>query len=233
VHQEIHTLSLALPGRRDGMWPGFGEPFNGQRVRMDTVRRLIAVHDPDVFLETGTFFGFTTRFFIGQGAPVYSVEIKRSYHLAARARLGFGASELRLRRAHSLAVISEMRGEGFGRPFVYLDAHWWDDLPLAREVDELLAGDGDLLIVVDDAQVPGDEGYAHDSHDGEALGLAMLDLPADVVIGFPAVASGDETGARRGTLYLARGERAAAALRAVAAEGLVRVATDAAELVIP
>jgi hypothetical protein len=234
VHQEAHTLSYALPGRGGGLWPGFGEPFNGQHVRLRAVRHLIASHHPDVFLETGTFFGFTTRFFVGRGAPVYSVEIKRTYHALARLRLGWGAPELRLRRGHSLEAISELRGQGFARPFVYLDAHWWAELPLAREVGELLAGDGDVLIVVDDARVPDDDGYAHDSHDGVALGLGMLDLSPDVAVAFPAIASADETGARRGTLYLARGPRATAALRSAVDEGLLRaVCSDRDELVTP
>ena len=223
VHQEAHTLSLALPGRRDGLWPGFGEPFNGQRARLAAVRRLIALQHPDVFLETGTFFGFTTRFFLGQGAPVYTVEIKRSYHAIARLRLGWGAPELRLRRGHSLSAIAELRAGGFARPFVYLDAHWWDDLPLAQEVDELLAGDADAIIVVDDARVPHDDGYAYDSYGGVDLGLGMLALPADALAAFPAVSAQDETGARRGTLYIARGTTSAAALRSIADAGLLRL----------
>ncbi len=227
VHQEVHTLSLALPGRRhDGLWPGFGEPFNGQRVRLAAVRRLIALHHPDVFLETGTFFGFTTRFFLGQGAPVYSVEIKRSYHAAARLRLGWGTPELRLRRGHSLTAISEMRGQHFGRPFIYLDAHWWDDLPLAREVAHLLDGTGDTLIVIDDVHVPHDAGYAYDTHGGVPLGLSMLDLPTDAIPAFPAIPAADETGARRGTLYLARGRIARAAMDSAVDAGLLRFATS-------
>jgi len=225
VHQEAHTLSLAFPGRRAGLWPGFGEPFNGQDVRLRTVRRLIALHDPDVFLETGTFFGFTTQFFLGQGAPVYSVEIRRSYHAVVRLRLGWGAPELRLRRGHSLAAITEMRGQGFTRPFIYLDAHWWADLPLAREVSHLLADETDVLIVIDDARVPHDDGYAHDIHDGVPLGITMVDLPDDACAAYPAGASDDETGARRGTLYLARGQHAGAALQAAVEAGLLRFAS--------
>lgn len=226
AHQEAHTLALALPGRRAGLWPGFGEPFNGQRRRLATVRRLIALHDPDVFLETGTFFGFTTRFFVGQGAPVYSAEIKRSYHVLARLRLGCGAPELRLRCGHSLSVIREIRGHGFARPFVYLDAHWWDDLPLQREVAELLAGEEDVLIVVDDARVPGDEGYAYDIYGGAALGLEMFDLGAEVRAAFPAGPAAQETGARRGTLYLARGASAVAALQSTVDAGLLLAAGE-------
>ena len=222
VTHEGHVLSLALPGRRAGLWPGFGEPFNGQQARLAAVRHLVALHHPDVFFETGTFFGFTTRFFLGQGAPVYSVEIKRTYHAAARLRLGCGAPELRLRRGHSLDAIPEMLAQGFARPFVYLDAHWGSELPLEGEVAALLAGSSDVLVVVDDVRVPHDDGYSYDTFDGVPLGLEMLDLPSGVLAALPAVPARDETGARRGTLYLARGSSATEALRSAVIAGLLR-----------
>src|SRR5438445_4276049 len=34
-----------LPGAAP--YPGFGEPFNGQRIRLSTVRRLIEIFSPD------------------------------------------------------------------------------------------------------------------------------------------------------------------------------------------
>ena len=180
-------------------------------------------HSPDVFLETGTFFGFTTRFFIGQGIPVYSAEIRRSYAAAARLRLGV-APELRLRRAESLTVVKEVRSKGFKRPFVYLDAHWYDDLPLGREISDLFEGDGDTLIVVDDFQVPHDPGYGYDEYKGVPLGLEMIDVPPDAIAAVPAGEASGETGARRGTLYLGRGERAFESLQAGVAAGLLRPA---------
>lgn len=75
--------------RGEVVWPGYGLPFNGQRNRLRAIQQLIAAYDPDVFLETGTFRGDTTRFFLGYGKPVWTVEVKHSFYLAARLRLGF------------------------------------------------------------------------------------------------------------------------------------------------
>ena len=46
---------------------------------MRAVRALINEFEPDALIETGTFIGSTTRFFAGNGVPVYTVELKRSF----------------------------------------------------------------------------------------------------------------------------------------------------------
>ncbi len=71
-------------------WPGYREPFNGQHDRLRAVRALIEQFEPDAFIETGTFVGSTTRFFCGNGIPVYTAEIKRTFWILARLRLGWG-----------------------------------------------------------------------------------------------------------------------------------------------
>ena len=196
---------------QEGPWPGYGLPFNGQRRRLQTIRQLIADYEPDVFLETGTFLGHTTRFFLGQGVPVWTVEVKRSFYASARLRLGV-AEGLRMIRGNSPAAVRRLSREGFERPFFYLDAHWWSALPLAEELSEIAASWNEALIVIDDCKVPGDEGYAYETHAGVGLAADNLPIVEGMVIGYPAEPSEDETGARRGTLYIAHGQLAAQVL---------------------
>jgi hypothetical protein len=207
---ELRTLRSATFAP-DEVWAGYGQPFNSQRRRLQTIQGLIAAYEPDVFIETGTFMGHTTRFFLGQGVPVWTVEAKRAFYLSARVRLGI-AEGLTMVRGNSPEVVRRLRSEGFERPFFYLDAHWWSALPLAQELREIAAGWSDAMIVIDDCKVPGDEGYSYDTHAGIAVAAENLPITEAMVIGYPAEPSQSETGARRGTLYVAHGELAAHAL---------------------
>ncbi len=142
---------------------------------------------------------------------MWTVEVNRSFYLSARVRLGF-AEGLTMIRGNSPGVMRRLRSEGFERPFFYLDAHWWSTLPLAEELREIASGWNEALIVIDDCKVPGDEGYAYETHAGVDLAAENLPIAESMVIGYPAEPSEGETGARRGTLYIAQGELAAQAL---------------------
>ena len=196
------------------VWPGYGKPFNGQRNRLQTIRQLITAYEPDVFAETGTFLGHTTRFFLGQGVPVWTIEAKLATYLIARARLGVG-EDLTFLRGNSPELVRRLRAMGFHRPFFYLDAHWWSELPLAEELREIAAGWDNAVIVIDDCQVPDDDGYGFDTYLGAPLSAERLPFSDDMVIGYPAEPSDTEVGARRGALYIAHGTVAARALDGV------------------
>jgi hypothetical protein len=220
--RQLSTIVKALPWTNGKPWPGFGEAFNGQAKRLRTIRNLVASFSPDAFLETGTLLGHTTQFFSGNGVPVFTAEVKLPMYLAARVRLAF-AADVTVMRADSTHAISELAARRpFQRPVAYLDAHWWQDLPLPQEVRTILATWDEALIVIDDMKVPDDAGYGHDMFQGEPLSIEMLNLPEGTVAAYPAISSNDETGGRRGTLYLARGPDAVSALDGQVAAGLLR-----------
>ena len=53
--------------------------------------------------------------------------------------------------------------------FIYLDAHWEEDLPLAEELAVIARATTRCIVMIDDFQVPGD-GYAYDNYGpGKAL----------------------------------------------------------------
>jgi hypothetical protein len=212
---EVRVLLIRDPARR--------QPFNGQVVRRRTVEALIELFAPDALLETGTGLGATTVFLASTGLPVYSAEIKRLFFWAARVRL-------RHSRNASLILGSSpdvLRGVAehmtVRRPLAYLDAHWWSSLPLQQEIDQLLRWD-EVVIVVDDVAVTHDSAYGYDTYDDRPLSLEVLDVPPGVFVAFPAGSAADETGGKRGTLYLGQGVEASAALREMVDRGLIRLA---------
>jgi hypothetical protein len=204
------------------LWSGMNDPFNGQRMRLKTIRSLVAEFDPDSFIETGTFIGSTTRFFSGNGVPVFTSEMKRVFWLLARLRLGWRSNVTTVRCDSRAMLESLTQGRSFVRPFVYLDAHWWGDFPLTAELDLVLRSWEDVIVVIDDFRVPGDEGYGYDVYEGHPLAIEELTLPATTAVAFPAQPSEAETGARRGALFLGKGPGAQQALEHAAEQGLLR-----------
>jgi hypothetical protein len=210
IRVELHHLRRNLVRARSTGSAYAGKPFNGQQRRLEVARALIGEYKPDGFLETGTFMGDTTRFFLGNGVPVYTAEVKRSFRLLARLRLGWH-EDLRLVGADSLEALEQFARVGFQRPMVYLDAHWWGHWPVVEEVDAIRRWP-QALVLIDDFKVPGDPGYKHDTYHGVELAIDLVNLDG-MEAAYPAAPSSQETGVRSGALFIAKGESAIASLR--------------------
>lgn len=89
--------------------------------------------------------------------------------------------------------------------FVYLDAHWEGDLPLAEELQIVARSWTQAVVMIDDFQVPDDDGYAFDDY-GAGKKLSEEYLPKVNLAGwrifYPKAHSSDETGFRRGCCVL-------------------------------
>lgn len=196
-----------FPGQRDA----WGGPLNGQEGRRETVEALLAALPFAAILETGTFRGVTTAYLAGRTqVPVHTVE-------ADAHSFGFARAHLR-RHPHVAQHLGDSRSflrERFQNPamaassvFVYLDAHWHDDLPLAEELEITFAACPRAVVMIDDFQVPDDPGYRYDDYGpGEALSPDYIESAVrrfGLLAWYPARPSREETGQRRGAVVLAR-----------------------------
>jgi hypothetical protein len=207
------------PERRDS----WGGPFNGQPGRRALFDGIIKDCRAVAIVETGTYLGTTTEYLAGAGLPVFTVE---GY------RRNFGYSRTRLRRFPNVKVLlgdsrvvlkglleTELAGRLNETLFFYLDAHWDQDLPLNEEIELIFTHTDQAVVMVDDFEVPGDPGYAYDNY---GPGMA---LNADYIAGslsrfgltayYPALASAQEGGIRRGCVTLAKDQVHGAVLRRV------------------
>lgn len=205
-------LPPKVAGRLDLLRPSlassWGGPLNGQHGRRQIVRDLARAGHFDVALETGTFRGTSTEFFAAvMGVPVVTVEGHPRYFEYSSRRLSFDPS-IEVRSGDSREFLRQLATE---RPstdtvFVYLDAHWGDDLPLAEELRAIAGAWDKVVVLIDDFEVPGDPGYGFDDY-GPGKTLTASYLPAEELrdwsLFFPAMPSTQETGAKRGSCVLA------------------------------
>jgi predicted O-methyltransferase YrrM len=193
---------------QDHPWPGFGQPFNGQAERTRTIESLVDRFEPGCCIETGTFFGHTSKRLAEFGVPVYTIERDPGLANVARLRLA-RRQNITVLRGDSATLLPSLAAKPDVRePFIYLDAHWGEGLPLVSELETIFSAWADCVVVIDDFRVPHDDSYGYDVYDEAELSLELLALPGDVTAGFPTLPAREETGGRRGTLYLGRGRGA-------------------------
>lgn len=188
----------------------FNEPgtLNNQEKREAVVREILGWFKPDAVIETGTFKGAGTKFFLSntQGCEVLTCELNENFY-----RL----SSLRFKNDHRAKVINKNSIDflsknldhlaGDRKYFFYLDAHWNDYLPLKDEVKLIFDKFPNSIILIDDFAVPHDKGYGYDNWgDGKVLNIEYLNgiNTRDFEIFFPNIPSNIETGAKRGCCFL-------------------------------
>lgn len=183
----------------------WGGPMNGQRARQRIFRELGRAIEFDLVLETGTYRGTSTEFLAAvTGAQVETVESSSRFFEYSRRRFA-GLPYITTHQQDSRRFLREfVERDPTATTLIYLDAHWELDLPLAEELEIIRAGWSRAVVVIDDFQVPDDDGYAYDDY-GPGKALIPSYLPEMPGWGrfYPAARSTDETGAKRGCVALA------------------------------
>lgn len=213
IEKAYSVVTRFLPPRTaarvDLMRPSFracwGGPMNGQLRRREIVREIAKTGGIQRVLETGTYRGATTEFLVGLfGVPVHTVEANPRNYEYSRRRLAV-ESQVFLELSDSRSFLRRM-GERCPNEtvFIYLDAHWEEDLPLREELDIISSVWTRCIVMVDDFEVPGDGGYLFDDYGSDKVLNAQYLPPsvADWGLHYPAASSSEESGARRGSCVL-------------------------------
>ena len=184
--------------------------FNGQARRKQIFNEILAVAPLDAIVETGTCLGDTTGYMaLTSELPVHTCDLNPRFHALAKLRLS-DIDQVNLNLTDSRCFLRERARGPLADRFLlfYLDAHWYDDLPLSQELDIIAAEWTQFIVMVDDFQVPDDPGYGYDNYGvDKALTLDLL-RPSiaqhDLAVFFPSCTAVQETGARRGCVILTK-----------------------------
>jgi len=184
--------------------------LNGQLRRKEMFIELVGALRPDAIVETGTWTGNSAGYMAETtGLPVFSCEIEPRFHAVASMRLA-NVPGIHLSLSDSRTFLDDLsEGPLAGKAVLfYLDAHSGADTPLLEEVDWIAAHWDRFAMMIDDFQVPDDDGYGFGQYHGTNLTLDLLARPIadnDLVAYFPAAPSHEETRRRRGCVVLTPG----------------------------
>jgi predicted O-methyltransferase YrrM len=209
VYEQLTDLlppgaAARIDGLRPSLRRSWGGPLNGQERRRELVRSIAKSMDFDVVLETGAFRGTSTEFFAAVfGVQVETVEANPRYFAYSRRRFA-RQPRIRVVFGDSRQFLREMATSRlYKTPFVYLDAHWEEDLPLREELEIIRDAWDRAIVMIDDFAVPDDPGYGYDDYGaGKALERDYLPPLQGWALCFPEAPSAEETGRRRGCSVL-------------------------------
>lgn len=181
---------------RDIHYPGHDfdiAALNGQFSKQLIFKGLLSKYQFDQIIETGTYFGYSTKYFAKQGLPIITVESVQN-HLDIAQVTCAGLDNIEFIKGSSNDVLDQMVTKKFAEKFnlYYLDAHWEEHIPLYQEIDIIAARNPESVMMIDDFKVPTDEEYAYDSYGDTNLDLIYIsDLidKYDLKLYFPTIAA--------------------------------------------
>lgn len=191
------------PMKLQDLW--FTQSFNGQIKRVEYIVKCFDEISFTDIVETGTFLGNSTiALSCLSSARIHSIEINRSYYKFAKSRIheSYGKQNVKLYNGDSQTVLEELLQNLSPQStilFLYLDAHWEHELPLLKEVKLLMSWGGPFIALIDDFEVPGDEGFGFDHYKDGIVGESSIPELDGAKLFTLKVHSSDESGARRGT----------------------------------
>ncbi|HEX5314002.1 MAG TPA: hypothetical protein VFX38_03715 [Gammaproteobacteria bacterium] len=204
VYQHFYRVGrLAAEELSDG-----GGPFGFDITTALEVDWLIETYGCDALFETGCNMGDTTAYLCRRypALPLFSCDVKPQYVEATRRRVS-GRSNAFVEELDSPELIARHAGD-FRFPFFYLDAHWYEDWPLERELARIERG----VVMVDDFDI-GHPRFGFDEYQGQRCGPELLARfrakisryytnNPDALYEFPCL----QTGRRGGKAYFLVGE---------------------------
>lgn len=199
-----------------------GEPFNGQRYRKALFDDLLYSCKFDVLLETGTNRGSTTLYMAEKfSGSIFSIEYMNDYAMFSRIRLKkYGNIDILVNNSvDGLKILFAKEDFSEKTVFVYLDAHWYDYLPLRDELNLILQAHKELsvVIMIDDFAVPHDPDYGFDDYEVGTLNYAYISpcLTPESAVFFPSTPAKQETGFRQGCAVIASNSKLAKKLSGI------------------
>ena len=178
--------------------------FNSDYILKEEYKKLIEKYNPDILIETGSYEGVTTEYMCSFGLQVITTEIDEGRFNITKNKLSshsncsvlLGDSEVELRK-----IFSEIKHK---KALAFLDAHWFDDKVLERELALLSELDNSPVIIIHDFMVP-DTDLGYDCYGGIVYDYSNYKRFFDQVYGenkYSYRYSKEAAGIRRGVIFL-------------------------------
>lgn len=146
-----------------------GERFHVHTIPLHIVDRLVEAYDLKVFVETGTYLGFTVEQVLNKFDEVYTIELDPKLHEQASWKFAAHEHVHCIRGDSGEKLLHTLRFIRDRRALVWLDAHWSagvtargnKDTAIVDELGALAAAPRlDHVLMIDDlADFTGQNGY--------------------------------------------------------------------------
>ena len=184
------------------------QPFNGQKMRINIIRKIFSKKIITEIYETGAYHGSTTEFLSRYKIPLKTCEISPASYFIAKDRLK-KYRNVQIDNCDSYEFLKNNLKKSNKIIFFYLDAHKPDTLnPLIKELEVIFNNLNNFIVLIDDFLVPHDMGYGYDSINGSVLKVSYIRKflkKENVTYFFPKKSSKLETGFKRGSIYICKG----------------------------
>jgi len=149
--------------------------FNGSRDIGAFVHYLIDEFEIESVVETGTYLGNTTAFFAQVSKDVHTVEVIEETYQSTKNKLK-DFPNIAFHLGSSDAVLPKLLPKlASKRTLFYLDAHWYENWPLLKELEAIAQTHYDnCVVVIDDFKVPGRKDIPYDFYGKHECSLEYI-----------------------------------------------------------
>jgi len=148
--------------------------LNGDIVVQKIVQKIVQENNIETIMETGTHVGHSTAFFSKLAKNVITTEIDEGWLNEAKNNLK-DATNIQFFMGDSATILAEELTKLENKKvFLFLDAHFNNDLALDRELKAIAESKVIPYIMVHDFQVPDRKGLGYDGWDGKDYNLENI-----------------------------------------------------------
>lgn len=184
----------------------FDKPFNGDKYIEKTFLKLKNRYNIKNIVETGTFEGGTTVFLSQNFDKVFSIECNFEFYSKALINIKNANTSPCLLLGNSEDVLPLIREELNNNTIFYLDAHWYENCPLKKELSLIKEFNLKPIIAIHDFYVPGSSTLGYDSYNNQPFTYDWLKDDFDNIYDkkYSYFYNNDlySDGAKRGIIYI-------------------------------
>lgn len=181
--------------------------FEGDEFIYNQIKELVNEHDINLIIETGTYYGHTTKR-LADLAPVFTVEINKEYYEAANKMLmGLKDKDIKMGLGDSVEYLKRWLPSFFEKNILFfLDAHFYDYCPLLDELKSIAESGIKPVIAIHDFKVP-NKNFGFDSWNGKDFDFDFIKPSLELIYGKDGFdyfynSETSEGSANRGVIYV-------------------------------
>jgi len=214
---EMENVFLYLSNKKKFIKETF-PALNGQINRRKIFDKIFSKKIISEIYETGSYHGSTTEFLSKYKVPIQTCEISAPNYFIANDRLK-KFKNIKIKNSDSYNFLKKNVSKNKKPIFFYLDAHSKDTpSPLLSELQIIFQNLENFIVVIDDFLVPHDRDYGYDSAFGSVLKVGYIKKflnYKDTCYFFPKQKSKDESGFKRGSIFISKGNKCKALCKSI------------------